>query len=145
MGLFLKNPKPVTEQQFGIYPQFTNWTTYEIPQPYWGQMSFLPRIHDAVGIYGSGIQVPSGFSDPIAGFDVLAFEPKPKLWSKSGPEPPLNIYHLLVTKLLQPQHGYSYLCYGPYTFGALQDHWPRDPEAAIKFYTHFDKHVDWTH
>lgn len=143
MGLIPGNPTLVTEQQFGVYPQFSNWTTYEIPQAYWGQMTFLPRIHDAIGVYGSGIQVPSGFSEPIAGFDVLAFEPRPKRLLGGGREPPLNIYHVLITKMLQPKRGYSYFCYGPYTSGALQEHWPKNPEAAITFYTQFDKHMGW--
>ena len=137
-------PIPITETSFETFHSLQGWTVYDIPQCYWGKMDFLPRKDDVVAVLASGCQTTSREMHNFlvqAGMDVVVFEPNPKPTSKYGPEPDINVYHLVFQKLKSSASPYSYLAYGPFNFGALVPHWPKPPEEAVAFYCQVGKNL----
>jgi hypothetical protein len=130
-------PKLITETEFPIYHDLQNWTIYEIPFGYQSQMTFLPRHQDLITVFVSGSPTMPQFMHGTlvnVGMDLIAYEPHPKPYSRFGPEPPINIYHVVLEKLSRKYGDYQYRSYGPFITGTLQDHWPKKPEDTLDSY-----------
>lgn len=138
----ISNPKPVTEEAFEVLKTLDNWTVYEIPVSHWPKLKLSFRRDDWLAVYGSGCQLePQEMHDQLVqvGLDILVDERNPKLDSRYGVEPVVNIYHMVFQRLNRKYGDFSALAYGPFNCGALQEHWPKNVEQAIQFYCDFDK------
>jgi hypothetical protein len=129
----------VSESEFPLYVYLHDWAIHEVPFGYQCQMAFLPRHSDLITLFISGCQTtPQYMHDELVtvGMDVIAHEPHPKTDSRYGPEPRINIYHVVGQKLARKYGDYQYLFFGPFNTGSLQSHWPKSEDAALNFYCH---------
>lgn len=113
------NKYPITHEVFSRLT-ISEWEIRELPKEHWDKIPGLPRTHDAISVFYSG-----SFTDPralngiigIAGFDVVAYENKPK-----KDEPPINAYHCVIKQLDSSKNPCPYLLYGPFTEETLFGH-----------------------
>lgn len=113
---------PITQEQFDLLKTTENWNIDEVDKKFWDKIPGIQRLQDTIAIMASG-----SFSDPrimhfidniVAGIDVLAHEPKPKINKK---EKEGNAYHYVFQKTGKTE--LPYIMHGPYRTETIVPHW----------------------
>jgi hypothetical protein len=118
------NHIPLTQGEFDLICQSSNWRIDEIPFNTLNLIPKLVRAHQVIGgfISGSFLQPKNLNGYPsIAGFDILAYEPNPNM---SRNESHVNAYHHVIQQINHA--AFPYLLRGPFREETLIGHWPTD-------------------
>ncbi len=124
-----KKGKPISKEQFDTLIKFDGWKVYDVPKSDWRILPSFIDSEKTIAIIASGswnyenIQTLNGFSDVIAAFDWLRYEPEEK--RKNG-EKPGNANHFIITK--ESNNEYSF--YGPFNDDIPINHWFDDDDLS---------------
>src|SRR5260370_381018 len=109
---------PLTQEQFDRLG-LAGWTIDDVPREHWDKIPGLQRLQDTFAVMASGCVANPGVRtgiNAVAGFDVLAHEPRPMV-----KEPPGNAYHYVIQKTSDTR--FPYILHGPFRSETIVDHW----------------------